>query len=778
MATKWKNFTRNCWVKAVACLLILVLTGVSAWQTVVFYMYELDNEDAEQLIAPMMLFSDDLPDSYPMNMLSSAAYHLGKLAQLSDENTIKAGKAIDEKDLCYLLYGRFYDDYYRDTTYEVEFDEETGLPSIRTVYPAESGAVKLENTPSIDNVISTVSIYDELREEYSISDNELSIFRTWLESNPGVFAVCQQEIISEQLENLSAWRERVNDITGVDYYIYNKSTGTTLQNIDAASAEDAEQAISLTSGGYSYLCSLDDAQRLSYTGESVSDESVSDFYDSEAYTDLRFEEGDIVLIGLKNRTLTNMQNTWIDATGHFRQFMLALIVSAVLILLCLVVLVCGAGWKTAGKTPQLIPADRIWTEVQCTVAILATCLLIAVVGNMLDAWNYLSTDVIYTLAIGTSVLVVAVLLMILLSQVRRIKAKQWLNGWIIWRLLYQSVGRMARWLGKGLRSLRERFRKTPLHRRLILICILVPLACAFWFTIPFIIAGALYFGMRTADRFELVCDGARNIRAGKPDTRITINGGCKEIQALADDLNGISDGLQEAVSTAVKSERLKSELISNVSHDIKTPLTSIITYIDLLKRCDISDPAAQEYISTLDQKAKRLQTLTLDLFDASKATSGAMQVELAKTDFDALLRQALGERADHLEKAGLDVRVQSQPMTYVRADGRLLWRVLDNLLSNCARYALPNSRVYITVTPENETVSLTIKNISAVELNISAEDLMQRFTRGDRSRHTEGSGLGLSIAQSLAGLMGGTCRVEIDGDLFKASVAIPKWEEA
>ena len=197
----------------------------------------------------------------------------------------------------------------------------------------------------------------------------------------------------------------------------------------------------------------------------------------------------------------------------------------------------------------------------------------------------------------------------------------------------------------------------------------------------------------------------------------------------------------------------------------------------MLKKCDIADETAQEYIRILEQKAQRLRTLTLDLFDASKATSGAMTVELAKTDLDALLRQALGERSEHIQRAGLDVRITSHPPVYVNADGRLLWRVLDNLISNCVRYAVPHSRVYADITQTDTMCVLTMKNISASELNISADELMQRFTRGDRSRHTEGSGLGLSIAQSLAELMYGTCRVEIDGDLFKAIVEIPRWTQ-
>lgn len=755
MATKWKNFTRNCWVKAVACLLILVLTGVSVWQSITFVLYASDNPEAAQLMDPIMLLSDELPDSQAVNQLAYAQYHLTELAKLGDENYIKDGKAITTEELANALYNKFYDDA---AAYETETSEWAA-----TNYPnADEDALK--NMPSIEDIVKSISERESFDDNY-ISPDDLDSFYNWLHVNPGAFTVCQQEIIDEQLNNRNSLRKVTDQLTGIGYYVYDKSADTTLQNIGVSDPSDAQRAIRL-GNDYSYLCSLNDDRQPQYTGGALDPSE-------DGYSEPSWDNGDILLIGLTSSAVSDMKNTWVDTAWHLRQLVLVLLVSGVLMLLSLIVLICGAGRIAADNKLHFIQFDRVWIEVQ----VILSLMILLPLCITIYPFHELPERIFCALMIGSCVAIAAVWLAILLSQVRRIKAKQWLNGWIIWRLLHKYGGRAGRWLVKCLRGLYRRFRQTPLHRKVILICIIVPLACAFWVPVPFIIAGALYLGEREADRFLQVCGGARDIRAGKTDTHITLNGGSNELQTLADDLNSISDGLNEAVSTAVKSERLKSELISNVSHDIKTPLTSIITYVDLLKRCNIADPTAQEYINILDQKAKRLQTLTLDLFDASKATSGAMQIDLVKTDFDALLRQALGERADHLEKAGLDVRVQSQPSTYIRADGRLLWRILDNLLSNCARYALPNSRVYITMTSAEEQVILTIKNISAVELNVPADELMQRFTRGDRSRHTEGSGLGLSIAQNLAELMGGTCQIEIDGDLFKASVCMPKWEE-
>lgn len=274
--------------------------------------------------------------------------------------------------------------------------------------------------------------------------------------------------------------------------------------------------------------------------------------------------------------------------------------------------------------------------------------------------------------------------------------------------------------------------------------------------------------------FETICQGVKKVKAGDIKYQIKINGSGM-MHTLAEDINSLSDGLENAVSEMTKSERLKTELISNVSHDIKTPLTSIITYVDLLKKEDVQPEKAKEYIEVLDQKSQRLKYLTDDLFEAAKASSGAMSMELITLDVGSLVNQGIGEFAEKFERSSLEVRNNVATERYfVKADGRLLWRVFENMLSNVSKYALAGSRVYIDVMEQKETIVLVVKNISAYELNISADELMERFTRGDRSRNTEGSGLGLNIAKSLAELQHGAFHVEIDGDLFKAVLTLPK----
>ena len=247
-------------------------------------------------------------------------------------------------------------------------------------------------------------------------------------------------------------------------------------------------------------------------------------------------------------------------------------------------------------------------------------------------------------------------------------------------------------------------------------------------------------------------------------------------------INHISTGLSAAVRDQVKSERLKADLITNVSHDIKTPLTSIINYVGLLKRENIQNEKAVEYIDILDKKSQRLKNLTEDLVEASKASSGNIRIEPAKIDLAELTEQAAAEFEYKFRARGLEFifDAPAEPVC-VKADGRHLWRVFDNLLNNAAKYSMENTRIYGSVYRDGEGEEargvFTVKNISEMKLNISPEELTERFVRGDISRTTEGSGLGLSIAKSLTGLMDGELKIEIDGDLYKASVILPVWKE-
>ena len=276
---------------------------------------------------------------------------------------------------------------------------------------------------------------------------------------------------------------------------------------------------------------------------------------------------------------------------------------------------------------------------------------------------------------------------------------------------------------------------------------------------------------RLSDALRRISDGDTGYEVSEEDFR-------GEQLGIAQSINHISTGLRSALNEQVKAERLKADLITNVSHDIRTPLTSIINYVDLLKREDIQDEKAREYIDVLDRKSDRLKKLTEDLLEASKASSGNIRMEMQRIDLCEIAKQAGAEFEDRFHKRSLELclTVPDHPVM-VTADGRHLWRVLDNLYSNAAKYALTGTRVYADVLEGAEESSFVIKNVSQDKLNISPEELTERFVRGDVSRNSEGSGLGLSIAQSLTKLMGGALVIEIDGDLYKASVRFSRRAE-
>ena len=268
--------------------------------------------------------------------------------------------------------------------------------------------------------------------------------------------------------------------------------------------------------------------------------------------------------------------------------------------------------------------------------------------------------------------------------------------------------------------------------------------------------------------------GSKRIVDGDLDYIISYAELSGDYKELAVNFNHIRDGLSNALEKQIKSERMKTELITNVSHDIKTPLTCIINYVDLLKGEQIESDKANEYIVVLDKQSARLKKLTEDLIETSKAASGCTPVNAEINDISILLSQAIGEYRDRFEAADLEI-ISEFPQIEANAycDGRLCWRIFDNLLSNASKYSLSGTRVYLEISKSADFVTVTFKNISKNRLNITPEELTERFVRGDSSRNTEGSGLGLSIAESLARLQRGDLKITIDGDMFKVAVTLP-----
>ena len=328
-------------------------------------------------------------------------------------------------------------------------------------------------------------------------------------------------------------------------------------------------------------------------------------------------------------------------------------------------------------------------------------------------------------------------------------------------------------------------RSMPLSRRIIglaIICIIfnifmMILAMDGYNILIAIIASVMtigtltYYVLKKLWYLSYIMNGTQRIKNGDVHYKLKLIGE-DNFTTLADNINNIRDGLDKAIDSQLKSERMKSELITNVSHDLKTPLTSIINYVELIKKEDnITPEYINDYINVLDSKSKRLKVLIEDLFEASKASSGNIALNMEKIDLTQLMRQSIGEMEEKLSEANLDLKINvPEEKIYIRADGRRLYRVMENLFSNISKYSLPNTRVYIDITKDENSVKLTMKNISSYELNFDPGEIMERFKRADDSRNTEGSGLGLSIAKDLVKLQGGSFDIDIDGDLFKAIV--------
>ena len=284
-------------------------------------------------------------------------------------------------------------------------------------------------------------------------------------------------------------------------------------------------------------------------------------------------------------------------------------------------------------------------------------------------------------------------------------------------------------------------------------------------------AAAVIFIIRKADGLDLIMDGLKKISDGELQYKIKTDTLTGKQKVMAEYINNIGGGLDAAVENSLKKERMQTELITNVSHDLKTPLTSIINYVDLMKRENPTDPKIQEYLRILDEKSQRLKVLTEDVVEASKASTGNIKLEMNDIDFVEMVQQVIGEFEEKFKEKNLTMMVHfTDEPSIIYADGQRMWRVLENVFGNVVKYAMEGTRVYAEISNRNKKVTFSLKNISAQPLNISADELTERFIRGDVARNTEGSGLGLSIAKSLTELQGGEFKLYLDGDLFKVMI--------
>ena len=449
----------------------------------------------------------------------------------------------------------------------------------------------------------------------------------------------------------------------------------------------------------------------------------------------------------------------------------------------------GMVWLTvtAGRRPEdeeihLNGFDRWYTEIAA--------------GTVIGIWlagTIISGTLIANSSLGYSHVVVTVIVICLicgtytmawfligyLSLVRRIKAGTlWKNSLIrkVLKWIGKCSGKLADFARAFSRNTAEKIKVLLVGGAFLFLQFLI-IGCVFSGAGVFLLAlmavdvATMILAIRKADGLDLIMDGLKKISDGELQYKIKTDTLTGKQKVMAEYINNIGGGLDAAVENSLKKERMQTELITNVSHDLKTPLTSIINYVDLMKRENPTDPKIQEYLRILDEKSQRLKVLTEDVVEASKASTGNIKLEMNDIDFVEMVQQVIGEFEEKFQEKNLTMMVHfTDEPSIIYADGQRMWRVLENVFGNVVKYAMEGTRVYAEISNRNKKVTFSLKNISAQPLNISADELTERFIRGDVARNTEGSGLGLSIAKSLTELQGGEFKLYLDGDLFKVMI--------
>ena len=449
----------------------------------------------------------------------------------------------------------------------------------------------------------------------------------------------------------------------------------------------------------------------------------------------------------------------------------------------------GMVWLTvtAGRRPEdeeihLNGFDRWYTEIAAGTVIgiwlAGTIISGTLIANSSLGYSHAVVTVIVTCLIcGTYTM--AWFLIGYLRLVRRIKAGTlWKNSLIrkVLKWIGKCSGKLADFARAFSRNTAEKIKVLLVGGAFLFLQFLI-IGCVFSGAGVFLLAlmavdvAVMIFAIRKADGQDRIMDGLKKISDGELQYKIKTDTLTGKQKVMAEYINNIGGGLDAAVENSLKKERMQTELITNVSHDLKTPLTSIINYVDLMKRENPTDPKIQEYLRILDEKSQRLKVLTEDVVEASKASTGNIKLEMNDIDFVEMVQQVIGEFEEKFQEKNLTMMVHfTDEPSIIYADGQRMWRVLENVFGNVVKYAMEGTRVYAEISNRNKKVTFSLKNISAQPLNISADELTERFIRGDVARNTEGSGLGLSIAKSLTELQGGEFKLYLDGDLFKVMI--------
>lgn len=640
---------------------------------------------------------------------------LGEVAdELIHNNSNYENVQDGDKTIYYL-----YDKYYPDGTHSRNYSNYTQLKEMNFLLIYKDKAITNVSLPTIDSIKEYINTSNQERQQVNIINGKIQSDSKTITDNG-----------EKYFENFK-----------LSYY----------------TTETEKTDVELSNGTYvEYITSF-----------------IDDFEIYSSYTEELYQNQDREIVA---ETLNRLSE-------YKKEIYILLPISSMLMILLILYLIIAIGHKKDEKEISLNDFDKIPFEIIFTIGIILIGLSFIPFAIGIESNEHNFGFIISSIA--TIYIVSYVITAIgLHTMIKRIKAKSFWRTTIVGKILI-FIKKHWDLLVKKAKEVKETFSySTKLTNKILvyfggmlLIAFLIMLIfnnSVFGVFLEIILIGMVFYKiLKIAKQYDEIENKLKDINEGNSKEKLKKEEFCVEFQNTVKYINEISESVEKAIQERMKSERLKAELITNVSHDIKTPLTSIINYVDLLKKEEIQNEKEKEYINILDNKSQRLKKLTEDLVEASKVSTGNISLNLEKINIVELIKQASGEFEDRFQKKGLEVIIDSQENDIsIMADSRYMYRVIENLFSNISKYALENSRVYIDIKIQknDKKVVIEIKNISKDKLNISAEELMQRFVRGDKSRTTEGSGLGISIAQNLTELQKGKFNLRLDGDLFKVEL--------
>lgn len=636
--------------------------------------------------------------------------------------------------------------------------------------------------------------------------------RTRVEETYSKTIMSARATFKSDYENVKA---HLSGLKNYNYFVLNKETGAVYTNIsNAKSMDDAIKIYSKNSSDYiayvrngdfyysnglrtlfsnekSAPCYIDDYGNIEY----ISQENYYDYcfgnFDMDKY-DVFIHVDTMPTTIVKGDDYHTLFTRWADDSANLRRNIIVFTSMLVVWILTIIISVYIAGRVDENGTVILAPIDKVPNSIHLIVSVALIFGLVFIPFYIyLEANNYDFTPSIWVTTVVS--LASAPLIELLASISRQAKNHTYFKNTLVYIVIIRNFRKIKKWLTSGV----DKLVNNSIKKRILLVfnfyilTVSVISVLMLWYYnyfyadgigwIPIILVillsiAAFVYVRKLAGGLDRVLSALTKAESGDFDYTVDVKDMPEAVKPLATKANNLTVGLNKALDEAVRSERMKTELITNVSHDLKTPLTSIITYTDLLKHCHIEDEKAIEFIGVLDEKSARLKVLIDDLVEASKASSGNLTLNLTKIDLNELTEQVFGEYEDVLKEQNLDLRyvIPDEP-TYVVADGQKTYRVIDNLFSNVKKYAMPGTRVYLDLKKDNDFAIIEMKNVSKDEMHFDIDRLCDRFVRGDESRNSEieGSGLGLSIAKSLTELQDGVFELSVDGDLFKVTIKLP-----